>query len=129
MRETNKSNITTVSIRLNPDKEDDRKIMDILDGIVHDEELSGKYGGKTGYIKMAILRMTSEDDQSENQLTEEIARAENTEGTESAGSEVIKTYAYADVEDEEGYVDIDIVCQRFGKVKGCLIPPKIRYHH
>ena len=40
MREVNKSNITTVSIRLNPDKEEDRKIMDILDGIIHDEELS-----------------------------------------------------------------------------------------
>lgn len=128
MRETNKNNITTVSIRLNPDKEDDRKIMDILDGIIHDEELSGKYGGKTGYIKMAILKMASDDGQSENQLAEDTARAENTEGTESTGYEVIKTYAYADVEDEEGYVDIDIVCQRFGK-NGYLIPPKIRYHH
>lgn len=112
MRETNKNNITTVSIRLNPDKEDDGKIMDILDGIIHDEELSGKYGGKTGYIKMAILRMASEDDQNENQLTEES----------------VIPYAYADVEDEEGYVDIDIVCQRFGK-NGYLIPPKVRYHH
>lgn len=125
MRE--KSNITTVSIRLNPEKEDDRKIMDILDGIVHDEELNEKYGGKTGYIKMAILKMTSDDGQSENQLAEDTARAENTEGTESTESE-IKTYAYADVEDEEGYVDIDIVCQRFGK-NGYLIPPKVRYHH
>ena len=112
MREVNKSNITTVSIRLNPDKEEDRKIMDILDGIIHDEELSGKYGGKTGYIKMAILKMASEDDQNENQLTEES----------------VIPYAYADVEDEEGYVDIDIVCQRFGK-NGYLIPPKVRYHH
>ena len=128
MREVNKSNITTVSIRLNPDKEEDRKIMDILDGIIHDEELSGKYGGKTGYIKMAILKMASEDVQNENQVTEESVIAEKTESTESAGSEVIKTYAYADVEDEEGYVDIDIVCQRFGK-NGYLIPPKVRYHH
>lgn len=112
MRETNKNNITTVSIRLNPDKEDDRKIMDILDGIVHDDELNEKYGGKTGYIKMAILKMASDDDQSKIQLTEE----------------TVPTYAYADVEDEEGYVDIDIVCQRFGK-NGYLIPPKVRYHH
>ena len=112
MRETNKNNITTVSIRLNPDKEDDRKIMDILDGIIHDEELNEKYGGKTGYIKMAILKMESEDVQNENQVIEES----------------VPTYAYADVEDEEGYVDIDIVCQRFGK-NGYLIPPKVRYHH
>ncbi|MBO4591055.1 MAG: hypothetical protein J5684_00640 [Eubacterium sp.] len=126
MRETNKSNITTVSIRLNPDKEDDRKIMDILDGIVCDEELSEKYGGKTGYIKMAIQRMVSKADQNVNQAYEESVSDEKTESTEL---KTVSAYAYADVADEEGYVDIDVVSRRFLENRGYLIPPRVRYHH
>ncbi|MCR5542593.1 MAG: hypothetical protein K6F55_00465 [Eubacterium sp.] len=124
MRENKKSNITTVSIRLNPDKEDDRKIMDILDGIVRDDVLCEKFGGKTGYIKTAILGMVSEDAPNEVQVTEESAISENTVEEKS-----VESYAYADVEDEDGYVDIDEVYRRFCENNGYLIPPKVRYHH
>lgn len=50
-----KSNITTVSIRLNRSKETDQRILNTLDEIATDNQLNEKYGGKTGFIKEAIL--------------------------------------------------------------------------
>lgn len=50
-----KSNITTVSIRLNRSKETDQRILNTLDEIATDNQLNEKYGGKTRFIKEAIL--------------------------------------------------------------------------
>ena len=71
-----KSNITTVSIRLNRSKETDQRILNTLDEIASDEQLNEKYGGKTGFIKEAILllmetKVTDKDEEAEASNHEE----------------------------------------------------------
>ena len=84
MKEMNKgnSNITTVSIRLNRSKETDQRILNTLDEIATDNQLNEKYGGKTGFIKEAILllmetEVTDEDERAEASAHEEKELKEN----------------------------------------------------
>ena len=84
MKEMNKgnSNITTVSIRLNRSKETDQRILNTLDEIATDNQLNEKYGGKTGFIKEAILllmetEVTDEDERAEASDHEEKVLEEN----------------------------------------------------
>lgn len=77
-----KSNITTVSIRLNRSKEKDQRILNTLDEIATDNQLNEKYGGKTGFIKEAILllmetEVTDEDERAEASAHEEKELKEN----------------------------------------------------
>ena len=77
-----KSNITTVSIRLNRSKETDQRILNTLDEIATDNQLNEKFGGKSGFIKEAILllmetEVTDEDERAETSAHEEKELKEN----------------------------------------------------